>query len=195
MMGYGGIFGGPAMWGATKPYQGKPFANMGMAQQQRPMPEEQKKSGGFFGQGGAGRGIAGTIGDYLLQTSGMQPVFAPAMHQRRQQQMALEAEKRAMANQREMMRYGMDLKQQYARPDAPKPGSFEWWNDPNTSDEERRRYEQFNPLLKFTPWAGTERISRLGGQQSLGGPQVGAVEDGYRFKGGDPANPDNWEAM
>lgn len=28
-----------------------------------------------------------------------------------------------------------------------------------------------------------------------GGPQPGAVEDGYRFLGGDPADPNNWEAM
>ncbi|SDI27697.1 hypothetical protein SAMN04487867_10452 [Vreelandella titanicae] len=31
-------------------------------------------------------------------------------------------------------------------------------------------------------------------EPSAGGPEVGAVEDGYEFLGGDPANPDNWRA-
>lgn len=35
----------------------------------------------FFGQGGAGRGIAGAIGDYLLQLGHMQPIYAPAKAQ------------------------------------------------------------------------------------------------------------------
>ena len=45
-----------------------------------PMPQQQ--GGGFFGEGGAGRGIAGTLGDFLLQQSGMAPVYAPQMQLR-----------------------------------------------------------------------------------------------------------------
>ena len=35
----------------------------------------------FFGQGGVGRGIAGNIGDFLLQLAHMQPIYGPAMQQ------------------------------------------------------------------------------------------------------------------
>jgi hypothetical protein len=42
-----------------------------------------KHKTGFFGSGGVGRGIAGSIGDFLLQMNHMQPIYAPAMeHQR-----------------------------------------------------------------------------------------------------------------
>lgn len=37
----------------------------------------------FFGEGGAGRGIAGSIGDFLLQRSGAQPIYAPAVQEQR----------------------------------------------------------------------------------------------------------------
>lgn len=33
------------------------------------------------------------------------------------------------------------------------------------------------------------------GRQAPGGPRAGVVEDGYRFKGGDPADPKNWEQL
>lgn len=48
------------------------------------------------------------------------------------------------------------------------------------------------------PYMGSQGETRLytpqvfGGQQ---GPQPGAVEDGYRFKGGNPADPNNWEQV
>lgn len=37
---------------------------------------------------------------------------------------------------------------------------------------------------------------QIGGQgQAVGAPQPGAVEDGYRFKGGNPADPSAWEPV
>lgn len=41
----------------------------------------------------------------------------------------------------------------------------------------------------------TRRRSALNLQPSQGGPQPGAVEDGYRFKGGNPADPNAWEQV
>lgn len=49
--------------------------------------------------------------------------------------------------------------------------------------------------IKNVP-ATTEGIRKMmdptGGQ--AGQPEVGAIDDGYRFKGGDPSDPNNWEA-
>lgn len=67
-------YGTPPIMGAPPQQQLPPGAGMGT-----PTPPS------FFGEGGAGRGIAGTIGDYLLQQAHMQPVYAPAQQQNRQQ--------------------------------------------------------------------------------------------------------------
>lgn len=44
------------------------------------------------------------------------------------------------------------------------------------------------PRELVTPGYGPQ-----GGQ--AGGPQIGTVEDGYRFMGGDPANPQSWQKV
>jgi hypothetical protein len=63
------------------------------APQQMP-PQEPAKKPGFFGEGGVGRGIAGSIGDYLLQVNGMRPIYAPRMEEnRRAQHEAQQAER------------------------------------------------------------------------------------------------------
>lgn len=52
--------------------------------------------------------------------------------------------------------------------------------------------------LEAVARAEANAIARLGGGQAsqpAGAPQAGAVEDGYRFKGGDPADPNNWEQV
>ena len=80
------------------------------------------KKTGLFGKGGVGRAIAGTIGDFLMQRSGMAPVYAPTMMQQRQEAAQAAAEQR---------KYSMDLamhdakKQIDKRYDTPEVGVFE----------------------------------------------------------------------
>lgn len=50
---------------------------------------------------------------------------------------------------------------------------------------------------RFITPAAQGAFSRLAPQQSAGGkgPAVGAIEQGYRFKGGDPSKPESWEKV
>lgn len=49
------------------------------------------------------------------------------------------------------------------------------------------------------PYTGSQGETRLYrpqiGAQAPAAPQVGAIEDGYRFLGGDPANPNSWQQV
>lgn len=89
----GGLFGSSPMRG---PFD-TPGIGDGMAAAQQPMAPAKPK---FFGEGGVGRGIAGNIGDFLLQYSGMDPIYAPAMKQK--QAMAYDQQKR-QATRRERL--------------------------------------------------------------------------------------------
>lgn len=74
------------------------------------------KRPGFFGQGGPGRAILGTIGDVLLQRGGNAPIYAPAMRQ----QQGLLAQQQQAEQQRQQEREDYMWKSQYDRAN-PKP--------------------------------------------------------------------------
>lgn len=65
------------------------FPQIEAADLQRPLPAPAQQRPSFFGDGGAGRTIAGYIGDALLSASGRQPIFQPMMvrQQARQQEL------------------------------------------------------------------------------------------------------------
>lgn len=65
----------------------------------------------------------------------------------------------------------------------------------------RQRYEKqastFNvdPTLVFPEEEAEYPAATARGSQSSAGPTIGTVENGYRFKGGDPSKPENWEKV
>ena len=146
-MGIGGIFGNP--W--KRPTIGTGMGDIGMYGNTPP----KAKGPGFFSQGGAGRGIAGALGDYLLQASGMRPIYAPYQQEQRAMayQQKLMEQKRANENADWQGRYDYKL----ANPEAPKPGSFEWYQ--TATPEQRALYDQYDPVIAATG-AGPVPVSR-----------------------------------
>ena len=61
----------------------------------------------------------------------------------------------------------------------------------------RKRFNDMSmQLLKRpAPELSGEKAAGGGGNAAPKGPAVGAVQDGYRFKGGDPASPNSWEKV
>lgn len=84
----GGLFGSTPMMDTIPPE---------MTATQQPLAPAKPK---FFGEGGVGRSIAGNIGDFLLQYSGMDPIFAPAMQQK--QAMAYDQQQREAQRQQQL---------------------------------------------------------------------------------------------
>lgn len=100
----------------------------------------------FFGQGGAGRAIAGTIGDFLLQQSGMDPIYLPNVLQQR------DAEERARMAQQQRMQKREDM--QWEWQNKPKDAryndtieDFRWYQ--GLSDADRKLYHQMKPTIAF----------------------------------------------
>ena len=171
--------------------------NQQMGQQQsQPMPigieqMQQPKKPGFFGQGGVGRAIAGTIGDFLLQQSGMQPIYGPTVLQQR------DAEERARMAQQQRMQRREDMQWEWQNKPKDVPNNdtindFNWYS--GLTDEQRKLYHQMNPVVGYMA-DGTPRVINPYEAQQPNLDSQPASEDGYDYipGPGGRANPSNWK--
>lgn len=159
------------------------------------------KKGGLFGSGVKWQQIAGLVGDALTSANGGGMPYTQNMLQQRQQDFAL---KRLAAQQQAQLQQEMAL-YDYKRGN-PMPINNDTVQDYNfrvqtlgkdAADQWLRN--QGDPVV--TVPLGPNRVysgprSGLGTALGAGGgPAPGSIEDGHRFKGGDPANPANWEPI
>lgn len=154
-------------------------------------PPSKKKRGGF---GGFLKAWAGYLGDNLTGS----PVYANSLAA--QQQSELENQRYQSHRQDDLSDYETHKKidQQYAKPDTPGlADEFNWFNTLAPEQQQavsgymKMRYPQ--QFAQPTPVTVPYGASIQGG--SDGPPQPGAIQDGYRFKGGNPADPNSWEQL
>ena len=177
-MGRGGLFGFPKsdtglddaasiMFPASQ--RGGLFG--GVAPQMLP-PQQQEKPK-FFGEGGAGRAIAGSIGDALLHMNGMKPIYAQTVAAQRELQMR-EAE-RQRDNEDWFRREQWKLQNQPPKINDTER-DFEWYK--GLSDADRAIYHQMKPEYRQGPdgrfyrvdVAPTAPVGRLTPIPDEGGP-------------------------
>jgi hypothetical protein len=143
-------------------------------QGQAPMPEQRSfwQGGGKFTGRDALAGALAAIGDGLRGWSGgptgaieglMASRMAPA-----QEAAAMAAEQRKRAAELADYRSKLEIQQEFAQPEDPKPGSFEWYQ--TATPEQRAIYDQYNPVIATT-WQGPVPVSR----SSLGGAPAAPV--------------------
>jgi hypothetical protein len=158
---------------------------------------------GFFQEGGTFQKLApllGTIGDILATRSGGEPAYANMMKLRQSQQDAQLDRAYKMAQIQNLLhprpnndydrlvsRFGQEAGDNYLRnAEAGPPMAIDQVNPVTHLTE--RTYAYRNQLPGVAPQSGT-----MPGSASAG-PKPGTVIDGYRFKGGNPNDQNNWES-
>lgn len=160
--------------------------------------------GGFFSEGGTGRTIAGVLGDALMTLGGGRPIYGPQMARRQEFERQSELE-----DQRYRRRLGDEWrmflnKSEYERAN-PKPVNNDTVADYNfiverLGPEAGKAFLENKtlppPFVQKNP-DGTSTIYPQGLPRAAtpAAPAPGAIEDGYRFKGGNPADPNSWEPV
>jgi hypothetical protein len=151
------------------------------------MPEQKKP--GFFGKGGTGRAIAGTIGDYLMQQQGMDPVYAPTMMMQQQQEAAARQAQLQRAQELADFEAKEGIRARYRTNDTIE--DFNWYQ--GLSEPEKRAYHQMRPqMVQIDNGDGTKTIVPYNpygmGGAAQGGPLPEFTEEDWNSAGGGTGN-------
>jgi hypothetical protein len=189
-----------AMFGNSS-FKGIQFPQIDAANLQQHLPAPEPKEPSFFGQGGTGRNIAGYIGDALLTASGGRPVFAPARMQQHQmqQQMQMEEQRRRAA----LETWQAQQVYKAANPDPTDLSQrVDYLNSLGGDLGKTYATNYANngggaPQIMNVPGVGIVAVPKPSAStpSAPAAPQPGTVEGGYRFKGGNPADPSAWEQV
>jgi hypothetical protein len=141
----------------------------------------------FFGQGGAGRAIAGSVGDALLQLGRMQPIYGPAMQAQREfaqrRQQAQEESQNALNNEKALYAYKLANPEPDQMSDFDKqavaggilPGTPEW-----IALHKNHVQEMSDPVVT-TPngmMLRSQAIAQMGGQAAPPGVTFTPIAEG-----------------
>lgn len=136
--------------------------------------------------------IAGILGDAIAAYGGQRGVFAPMMADQR----ASEAEDNRF---QQRLAAEIQARKEKAALDAQTPPqefqTADYYNhlDPQSQQRFLQARDAIAPIVAdIAQPDGSVRRSIIPRGQMGGGPQPGAVEDGYVYVGGDPANPNSW---
>lgn len=197
--GLASLFGQQPQMPQQQPQGLAELLSQGAIQPQMPeltAPQANLPKPGAFAKGGKGWEILGIIGDALQTAGGGQATYAPyVMNQR---DLETDGRRRLEEYQRERQDKLSDwlFQQTWQINNPEKPAmvrDLEAWRSmtPEQQAEYARMQDVRNPIAVSGP-QGTYRVPRGFGQQPTNSIQPGAVEDGYVYVGGDPANPSSW---
>jgi len=163
--------------------------------------------------------ILGGLGDVISAASGGQPSFLPQRQAQLEQQRMLQ-QRAQMAQDARNGDWEDWVRQKQWERDNPAPtqpleverllgaAGYQPGSPEYIAMLRQAAQNKVNPIqgVPFTNPDGSQglqfiRPNMMGGEgkrgdlSSGGGPTVGTVEDGYRFKGGDPSKKENWESV